>query len=80
MDQKITAKSNPDGRWGQIWRLLGDSTTLALALQVEHDHDDADFDDDYDDDFDDDYDLYIIGAVCGSVTKVIILPFPQKCL
>ena len=38
---------------------------------------DCDYDDDDDNDDDDD-DLYIIGAVCLWVTKVIILPFPPK--
>ena len=34
--------------------------------------------DDNDDENDDDNGLYIIGAVCGSVTKVIILPLLPK--
>ena len=48
--------STPDGGWRQIWRLLGDAATLALALQVghhhhhhhhhHHDYDDDDYDDD----------------------------------
>ena len=48
------------------WRLALRSAAQGTNLKASH-HDDGD-------DGDSDSDLYIIGAVCLSVTKVIILP------
>ena len=70
LEKKIKRRKTCRAAQQPWWRQAQGKPGWATSLVEHHDDDDHDYHDDDDDDDDDD--LYIIGAVCLSVTKVII--------